>query len=249
MSSLTRMLGVLDLFTADKPAWTAEEIAARLDYTLASVYRYARELCETGLLRGGEGATFVLGARIIELDFQMRNGDPLIRAARGAMRRLAAAAGCDLVLATEYGGHIVTIHHEFGAEGISASYGRGRRMPLFKGAMSQCLLAALPRARLRKIYDEADESDEAARDRPEWEALLERIKTIRRDGHAITCGELDPELVGIAVPLVSAPHRVVASLGFILSRQRFSTTDRAHTVGLLEQCAAQVVALLAVPAG
>lgn len=237
MSSLNRMLAVLDLFSGDKRAWTAEEMAEKLGYTLATVYRYVRELSEAGLLRGDSGATFVLGPRIIELDYQLRVGDPLIGAARSPMGKLAATTGCDVVLATEYAGHIVTIHHETGSESISASYSRGRRMPLFRGATSLGLLSALPRQRLRKLH----EAEEGA---PDWDALLERIKKIRRDGYAVTIAELDPDLVGIAIPLVSNEHRVVASLGFIMSKARYSLTDVGQSVAMLEHCAHDILARL-----
>ena len=238
MSSLNRMLAVLDLFSGDKRAWTAEDMAEKLDYTLATVYRYVRELSEAGLLRGDSGATFVLGPRIIELDYQLRVGDPLIGAARAPMGKLAAATGCDVVLATEYAGHIVTIHHEIGSEPISASYSRGRRMPLFRGATSLGLVSALPRQRLRKLHEA--EEDTA----PDWDELLERIKKIRRDGYAVTVGELDPDLVGIAIPLVSSEHRVVASLGFIMSTARYSLTDVGQSVSMLKNCLGEVLARL-----
>lgn len=237
MSSLNRMLAVLDLFSSDKRAWTAEDMAEKLGYTLATVYRYVRELSEAGLLRGDSGATFVLGPRVIELDYQLREGDPLIGAARSPMGKLAATTGCDVVLATEYAGHIVTIHHEIGAETIRASYSRGRRMPLFRGATSLGLLGALPRQRLRKLH----ETGEGA---PDWDTLLERIKKIRHDGYAVTMGELDPELVGIAIPLVSSEHRIVASLGFIMSKARYSMTDVGQSVSMLENCAQEILSQL-----
>lgn len=212
-------------------------MAETLGYTLATVYRYVRELSEAGLLRGDSGATFVLGPRIIELDYQLRVGDPLIGAAGPPMAKLAAATGCDVVLATEYAGHIVTIHHETGSEPISASYSRGRRMPLFRGATSLGLLSALPRQRLRKLH----EAEEAA---PDWDGLLERIKAIRRDGYAVTIAELDPDLVGIAIPLASSEHRVLASLGFILSKARYSLIDVGQSVATLQDCAQEILARL-----
>ena len=237
MSSLNRMLAILDLFEEDRRAWTAEAISETLGYTLATVYRYVRELSDAGLLRGDRGATFVLGPRIIELDYQLRTGDPLIGAARPAMGRLASTTGCDVVLATEYAGHIVTIHHEIGSEPISASYSRGRRMPIFRGATSLALLSALPRQRLRKLH-------EAEREAPDWDALLARIKEIRRQGHAVTLGELDPDLIGIAIPLVSPPHKILASLGFIMSKKRYSLVDVAQSVVTLQDCVREILVRL-----
>lgn len=247
MSSLTRMLAVLDLFTSDKPAWSAESIAEQLGYSVPTVYRYVRELCDVGLLRGESGASFVLGPKIIELDYQIRTGDPLITAGRVSMRQLADATGCDVVLVTVCGGHIVTIHQEFGSEGISASYGRGRRMPLFRGAMSKCLLAALPRPQLRKLYTQNQPEAQGEKFAESWETLLAETREIRTHGFSVSQGELDTGNTGIAVPLTSPGHKIVAALGFIMSNQRFSMIEIERTVAMLNACAADIQAKLTTP--
>lgn len=247
MSSLMRALAVLDLFTAERPAWTAEAIAQALDYSVPTVYRYVRELTEVGLLRGESGAHYVLGPRIIELDYQIRTGDPLIAAGRDSMRRLADATGCGVVLVTIFGDHIVTIHQEFGSEHISASYGRGRRMPVFKGAMSKCLLAALPKPQLRKLHAQQGEGvGEAAV--PGWDDLVAQCRQVRQQGYAISQGELDRDNVGIAVPLTSPVHNVVAALGFIMSGQRMALIEVKRAVALLQGCVEEIKARLAAPA-
>lgn len=246
MSSLTRALAVLDLFTGERQAWTAEAIAQALGYSVPTVYRYLRDLSEVGLLRDELGANFVLGPKIIELDYQIRIGDPLIGAGRESMRRLADATGCDVVLVTMCGGHIVTIHQEFGSEGISASYGRGRRMPVFKGAMSKCLLAALPKPQLRKLHARQLAQDGAAQT-PEWDALVEQCRSVRQQGYAMSHGELDHANVGIAVPLTSPEHKLVATLGFIMSSQRVAMIELKRAVGLLQGCAEEIKGRLSVP--
>lgn len=240
MSSLSRMLAVLDLFTPQAPAWTAEAIAKQLDYALPTAYRYLRELSAAGLLRSDSDASFVLGSRIVEWDYQIRNGDPLIVAARGPLEGLAARTGCDVVLGSMQGDRIITIHHEFGAEVIGASYGRGRRLPLFRGALSLCIVATLPRARLRKLREPLDT--------PSWDALLARVIQVRRDGHAISHGELDPGLVGVSVPLETTPHKIPASLGLIMRAQRYGLLDSERAIQLLTDCAKTITARLAVVA-
>ena len=77
MNSLRRMLDVLDLFKPEQPVISVEMICNQLNYTPASAYRYVRELSAVGLLvklpRG-----YALGPRVIELDRQMTEYDPLL---------------------------------------------------------------------------------------------------------------------------------------------------------------------------
>lgn len=214
MSSLRRMLGVLELFTPEAPSWTAEDIAEVLDCSVTTAYRYVRELVEVGLLRRDQGATYVLGTLPVELDYQIRMGDPFILAAGSVVEALAKDMGYDTVVGTFYGDRIVTVLHAVGSEPAGASYGRGRRMPMFRGALSKCIVCMLPRAQLRKIHARQLASDPSS---PSWDELLAEVQAVRKAGFAVTLGELDPNLVGVAVPLVSAAHRISASLGFVVS--------------------------------
>lgn len=241
MTSLTRMLAILDLFDEGASMWTAEAIAARLGYSLPTGYRYVRELHEAGLLRRAVGGTYVLGPRVIELDYRIRVGDPLLIASQRSMRMLADETGCDVVLGSLYGERIVTIHQEHGTEGVSASYGRGRRLPLYRGMLSKAILSALPRAQLRKLYRNSPEEAQASPLSNDWETMLAEFKAIRSAGFSVSHGELDPGQTGIAVPLTSDAHRLTAALGFIMSHKRFATSDQGRLVEWLKQAGAAIV--------
>lgn len=239
------MLAVLDLFTEEAPVWTAEAITAKLGYSLPTGYRYVRELTGTGLLRRGAGGTYLLGSRVIELDYQIRVADPLLAVASSVMHELAEATGVDVVLGTLYGERMITVHQAHGSEGVSASYGRGRRLPLFRGMLSKTLLCALPRAQLRKLYEHHADEAAAVPFAQDWEGLLANLKQIRARGYALTEGELDPGLVGIGVPVVGRADSITAALGLVMTRARHATLDVDKTVGLLEQAAARILRALA----
>jgi DNA-binding IclR family transcriptional regulator len=249
MSSLTRMLAILDLFDEGSSVWTAEAIAERLGYSLPTGYRYVRELAEAGLLRRDAGGTYVLGARIIELDYKIRIGDPLLMAGERVMRTLAADTGFEVVLGTIYGERIVTIHQVHGTEGVAATFGRGRRMPLYRGMLSKAILAALPRARLRKLYERSADEAQASPLARDWDGLLAELKAIRGAGYSISHGELDSGLTGLAVPLASPERRIIAALGFVMTQPRYSTSDHALLVRRLEASARAILAALPVMPG
>ena len=247
MTSLARMLAILDLFDEGASVWTAEAISERLGYSLPTGYRYVRELHTAGLLRRDAGGTYVLGPRVIELDHRIRVGDPLLIAGQRVMRALAGETGCDVVLGTIYSERIITIHQEQGSEGVSASFGRGRRMPLFRGMLSKAILAGLPRAQLRRLHEHHHEEAEASDFSRDAEAMLAELNAIRSAGVCISHGELDRGLVGIAVPLASPAHRLTAALGFVISRRRFATSDAKRLTALLTEAGARILAALPTP--
>jgi DNA-binding IclR family transcriptional regulator len=110
--------------------------------------------------------------------------------------------------------------------------------------LSKTLLAALPRAQLRKLFEHHAQEAAAAPFARDWDTLLANLKQIRSQRYALTEGELDPELVGIGVPVVSRADSVIAALGLVMTRQRHATLDVDKTVRLLEQTAARILAAL-----
>ncbi|MGT2493893.1 helix-turn-helix domain-containing protein [Cupriavidus basilensis] len=47
----------------EKPIWTAEEVAARLEVSISSAYRYLSNLMEIGLVASAGTGRYVLGPR------------------------------------------------------------------------------------------------------------------------------------------------------------------------------------------
>ena len=100
------MLQVVDLIEAGDSPVLPDDLMARLELTRSTLYRYLKALSEAGLITSFPGVGFALGPRIAELDFRMRNRDPLIIASRPVMRELVAADGLLAQLAAR--GYTVT---------------------------------------------------------------------------------------------------------------------------------------------
>ncbi len=247
MSSFGRMLAVLDLFSEAEPAWTPDAIAQRLACSLPTCYRYVRALSQAGLLRKAAAGSYVLGPRVVELDYQMRQCDPLLRAGHTALQSLCDDTGCDVVVAEMLGDRVITTRQLRGREAVSASFGRGRRMPLFRGMLSKTLLAWLPRARVRRLHAAHPDDAAQAHQAPTLDELLVLLKAIRSDGYCVSIGELDADLVGVAVPLTGTGD--VAALGVILSKPRFSTTDLQALVRRLRVAGDEIARSIAQDAG
>ncbi|WP_435476591.1 IclR family transcriptional regulator [Variovorax sp. GB1P17] len=207
-SSLSRMLGVLSLFSTDVPSLTVEQIALQLNVPKSTAYRYIQELCKVGLLVRLD-RSITLGPRIIELDRCIRESDPVIRAAAPPMRALAEQTGLDVFISKLYGHSIITVHTEFNDPQQPLRYGRGRPVPIPRGASSKALVAFLPAARLRRLHQElAEESHHT----PPWEAFYDEAQRIRKQGYCRTSGELNDSKTGISAPILGRGRIVVASV-------------------------------------
>ncbi len=242
MAGRDRMLAVLDLFSPARPVLTADEVAAKLACSTATAYRYIGRLCAAGLLARFQAA-YALGPRIIELDHTIRQGDPLLRAAQPIMRELRDATGCDVLLASMFGERILAIHHERGADPSTVSFGRGRPMPLFRGAGSRAIVASLPAAQQKRLFIAHRSDAEAATFGADWPAFRTAMEGLRRAGHSVSLGELEPQNVGVAAA-ISADGALPASLVLVLNRQRYAIADKPLVANMVMQAAARISSAL-----
>lgn len=239
MSSLTRMLSILDLFGAESPVLSTDEIIARRNTSRPTGYRYVRELVASGLLVRAAGG-YSLGPRIIELDWLIRRHDPVLTRSRDIVRDLVARTGCSVTQMGLYGDRIVTIHHERGPEALEIGFDRGRPMPLFRGAPSRAIVAFLPRARLQRLFERHRAELPAGQYRRGFERFHEDMQAVRRAGHAVSIGELDAGKVGIAAPVLHRERGVAGSLCLVLSRIRYETANEALLLARLNDAAAAI---------
>jgi DNA-binding IclR family transcriptional regulator len=242
MAGRDRMLAVLDLFSPEQPLLTAEEMSGSLGCSTATTYRYVARLCAAGLLARFRGA-YALGPRIIELDHTIRLGDPLLHAAQAVMAELRDATGCDMQIVSMVGDRILVVHHERGSEPGMVSFVRGLAMPLFRGAGSRALVANLPTPRQKRLYT-ANRAEAAASGLgADWAEFRAAMEAVRRAGHTLSLGELQPGNIGVAAAIM-AEGVLPAALVLVLSTQRFATTDRKLVADMVMDAARRITAAL-----
>lgn len=226
LQSHERMFGILDLFDGEDNyvALTFDEIHARAGYTRSTLYRYLKALCDAGLLSSLPGLGYVLGSRIIELDYKIRSGDPLIRAARPVMEELARRFSGIALLCRKYREQVLCIHQERGTDTLHSNYERGRVRPLLKGAASVAILAYLPSYQIGRLYAQKAEELAAGGYGASLAEVKATLKAHRQRGWVHTLGEVTPGVIGIAAPVFDVEQDVLGSLSLTL--RDFQTTPQ-----------------------
>lgn len=222
MAGQDRTIGVLKLFTLEKPAWTVEAVAEALGVSVSSAYRYVATLVEAGLLTPGRDGAYVLGPAIIQYDRQIQLTDPLLDAARPIMADILpyAPPASVVLLCRLFGDTVLCIHQVADAppDLAQVSYARGRPMPLFRGATSKIMLPYLPTRDLKKLHVAHGEEIRAAGLGASWEEFRKGLTEMRRQGYAITYWEIDPERIGIGAPVLDEQKRLLGSLSYVIPR-------------------------------
>lgn len=244
MSSLSKMLSILDLFTVDTPVWSAEGISTKIGCSAPTGYRYVRELVSAGiLLRLGTGS-YSLGPRIITLDYQLRTTDPYYAAGQSLMKELANQTGCDCVMTRLFDNEIIDTHRESGVDGLHLAYGRGRSRPLFLGAAPKAILATQPKAKLRRLYESHAQELAEFPLSATWEMFWQTLQKVRKDGYYLSTGELESDVGAIAVPFFGEGPYAVGALALVITLRRIEFMNHDKLLELLTATAREMCNVL-----
>ncbi|MEX6723702.1 IclR family transcriptional regulator [Parapedomonas caeni] len=225
-SVLKRVGAVLNGFSDRRPQLTLADLATLLEASEATAYRYAAELCDIGLLARRAGH-FLPGPKIIELDYLIQSYDPVLRAGTSAMAAIAERTGCHVLLCAVYGQGLVNVHHAVGRQPLALTFLRGRTMPLFRGSQARVALAFTPTRKLRRLWATHRDDPDLARLGADWLALRRTLQAVRKAGHYISRGELDPGITGIAAPLLGEDATLLGCLVLAYAADQPPTGDEA----------------------
>lgn len=244
MTSPSRVLAILNLFSEERPVWHTDEINDSMGYTRATGYRYVKDLVEAGFLQKVSGGRYSLGARIIELDYQLRRSDPILLAAVPVMDELARKARLDAVLTTTFGQKIIDIYRASADAALELGYGRGRPRPLFKGAAPKVILSCTPRPQLVRIHEA--NVDEAVKHGlgSSWAEFRAYLAEVRKQGFYWSVGELEQGVSGAAVPLLNADGDALAALALVGTHEALRSVGEARMKSMLARACDDIQARL-----
>ena len=211
-SVIDRLLDILLLFQDGRENWSIDEISQVLDLPKSTSYRLVRSLQERGFLEKAGASHYQLGIAFVQLSRVALNSNRDIRLmAFPSMKRIAEAVRESVSLMRLMNRQVVCIESIEGQYALRVSIQQGRIQPIHAGASSRVLLAHLP-----------EESWERQLEFPlqhftentisEFDALRENLYAVRRDGYAISHGEIDVGATAVAVPLMNNRDEVVAAL-------------------------------------
>jgi DNA-binding IclR family transcriptional regulator len=246
-TSADKVLGLLSLFTTDRPVWSPERAARRMHVSLATGYRYFNTLVAAGMLEKLHRNQYVLGPAIVELDRKVRAADPVLKLAQPVMERLLRRLRepAAILLCRYYRQKVMCIHQETNRSGEAvrsqpvSSYERGALRPMFRGATSKVILAHLPPRTLVNLWRDHRRDIVANGMGPGFEDFKAALRVLRREPVNVSSSEVDKGRTGIAAPLFDGNGRVTGSLSIVLLSR---TNERVIArLGIAVQAAAREI--------
>ena len=231
MTSLDRMLSILDLFREDRFQIQSEDVVALAQCSRATAYRYLRSLCACGLLAPAPGGAYVLGSRVIEMDRLLRRSDPLLTCSRDVMTQCSQRTGLNMMLCSHYRNQVMCVDTEWIDTSVELLYERGKPMPMFRGAMAKVILANLSPYQLKNLMLEHAQDIRSSGLGQNWKEFKSKLNVIRREGVCVSNSEVMPNLMGIAAPVFDHEGRVIGSVVFVVR------PEHAQALGIESLCA------------
>jgi DNA-binding IclR family transcriptional regulator len=238
--SLARMLNVLELFTDTKPVWSAAALIEALEISRSTGYRYIKILHDAGLLTAVRNGYYSLGPRIVEMDLQIRQTDPLLLASQGVLEDLVDKIGHSALLLTAFRDSVLCIGEYRALSSPANRFNRGQRRPLFQGAGSKVILAHLPHHRLKTIYSRHSTAIDNAGLGGTWSVFRKTLGWIKRDGYLLTKGEFNPGVYGVAAPILTGQKTALGSVGVAWNEDDRRDVDVQQAMTAVKQAAATI---------
>lgn len=233
MSGMKRGLQILDA-VAERGPMTVESIAEAVALPLSTTYRYVGTLRTLGYLTASSGR-YDVGTAMLGM---LRRGSVeavMGRLASPLLVDLAVQTGETVMLTVPIGWTATCVESVEPRRPVRLSYRRGVALPLHAGASAKPLLAHMP-GRLVEEYLRFVAPTGLPPGARTWDGLHRQLNEIRRTGVCVTLGEMDPDSIGIGVP-VFTEQQVSACLSLAGHRSRFPGRRIRETSELLRSTA------------
>ncbi len=211
--TIERAAPILTCFTPEKPHWTLAELAAKLDMTPSTTYRYIAALQDARLLerderRGG----YSLGLGVLELAYVVLNQMEVRKQALDEMDILLNEFGLLVNLAVLAEGDVLHIAHSVPADWPRWHTTIGRRAVAHCTALGKVLLAYRPWSEVEQTIEQFGWRPYTKQSIQDFQRLQEELTKIRQQGYSIDNEERSPGTICLAAPIRDYSGTVIASL-------------------------------------
>lgn len=158
------------------------ELATELDLSKGAVHNHLQTLHGMEFVVR-DGRQYRVGSRFLDIASRAREANPVYRAARGEVARLARSSGEVAALVVEEHGMAVYILVTGGEDGQNVVR-EGRRRPLHTDAAGKAILAHLPEDEVRDLLTDAVPGDDTEQTQSDTTELFRELKTVREQSVA-----------------------------------------------------------------
>jgi IclR family acetate operon transcriptional repressor len=231
---LDKAMAILLAFPAGNTALSPQEIAARTNMPLPTVYRLAQALCEHGMLMR-DGQQFRLGMTLLRLGTMVAEGIDVRRQVQGYLRWLNEQTEENAELHIRQDETRIVIEVVSSPHNLRPFADIGAPLPLHRGAAGKVLLAWIPVVERDMLIDASvarfnDQQFDKG-------AFVQELVQVRVQGWAYSDGERASGVSALAAPIFEVGNRQVGALTLVVPAARLGEEQRIRYIPLVQEAA------------
>lgn len=213
VQSVDRALSLLEILARSAGGMALTELSAGAGLNISTCHHLLATLVKWGYVAKVPGRRYALGARGLHLGQAFLKQVDLPRRAQPVIERISADTGETAHLAVLQGGSIITLLKREGRHAVRVDTGAlGASDAPHATATGKAMLAWLPEHEIRRILALNRMDAFTPNTITDAERLIEELRLVRRNGHALDREEFQPGVVCVGAAIRDHLGAVVGAL-------------------------------------
>lgn len=240
-----RNLQILEVLAAEGRPLTATEINATLNLPVPTIHRLVGNLEAEGfLVRHTDGRSYQPGPKLRQMMLGVMRFWHQNLPQRDVLIRLNAQLGETCNLAIPDGDAMIYIDRVETHWPLRIQLHVGSRVPLHATAAGKLCLSQMTDAALERYLSRTMLAAHTPRTLTQPDQLLAEVRHIRAQGYSTDSQEFVPGMIAVAVPVLDAGDRLMATVSFHAPEQRLTLEQGLRHLPALRAAATELAAVI-----
>lgn len=240
MNSAEKTAALLKLLGLAPYVHGVTELGEKIGCSKSGTYKLLAALVQNGLAAQTLDRKYTLGPAVYILGKTYEDRIGLSRMIRPYLIRLRDLTGENASFSMLVGGKANLIYREESLQLVRVAGSVGQERPLYAGSTGKVLGAFQDEEEIRRRLMDEPLTPFTPRTITSPKALLEEYANIRKQGYAISDGELNIETIGIGAPVRDESGSVWAAISIGAPRMRVDDAKRERYIFLVTEIAAEM---------
>jgi DNA-binding IclR family transcriptional regulator len=211
----SKVLALLAAFGPETPTLTLSELARRAGVSVPTAHRRVAELVEWGALERGADRRLRIGLRLWEVGSLAPRGIGLREAALPFLEDLYELTHENVQFAVRDGVELVFVERIAGRHAVPVLTRVGGRFALHASGVGLALLAHAPPEVQERVLSSPLRAY-TPKTLTDPMRLRQKLAKVRRDGYAVSDGQVTMDALSVAAPILSADGAAVAAVSLVV---------------------------------
>ena len=241
MSSVRKGLTILKIMGESPFEFRLSDLASKVGIVKSGAHKILADLTTMGfVVQNPKSKQYRLGPAVFRLGIVYSDMKGIEEVSKNVMLAISNMTGMSILVGIRDGDEAFLAYKIDSETSFSYEGKRGRKFPLYAGALGKLLGAYLPKERMLEIFEKNGMEKKTEKTVIEKAAIFAQYEEIRRDGYVLTLGENIAGAFGLAVPIFDRNGEVWSCLCIAGPYEAFKPELKSDWLRMLKQGAIEI---------